>query len=207
MVITQYYLDQLEKGFLSELAQFVVNENYQHHTNCGLETQHQSLEIQHDIVKVHNEELPHLKNSHFFVARDSSGAMKGSIRLLKWDYKQTLPIQEMFSIDPLKAIKSKSKAPQIWHIGRFAISKENNDHFLFKKLMLHAIKPICAEKNAYAFAECDAKLLKTMQKMGIKAQVVGKSIHHLGSETIPIYMSSVGLKAFYTSNAHLINAV
>ena len=51
-------------------------------------------------------------------------------------------------------------------------------------------------KNSIAFAECDSKLLRVMNLMGIKADVIGDSINYLGSETIPVSMNYEGLKGF-----------
>ncbi|WP_217427678.1 hypothetical protein, partial [Flavobacterium collinsii] len=59
-------------------------------------------------------------------------------------------------------------------------------------------------KDNMAFAEIDAKLLRVLTLMGIKAKVVGKSIEYLGSETIPVSMSYAGLIDFYNENKDLV---
>lgn len=204
MIITQSYLGKLELNLLNDLAKFVVEENFNHHCEVAPNEDAHHIELQKDVEDIYNDELNYFKNSKFFVAKDSSGNIQGSIRVIKWDYKATLPLQKIFNINPLDTLGSTQKVSSIWHIGRFAASKNNDDKTLFKKLMVHAIKPICKEKNSLAFAECDSKLLRVMNLLGIETQVIGKSINYLGSETIPVSMSSAGLKGFYENNKYLV---
>jgi hypothetical protein len=70
--------------------------------------------------------------------------------------------------------------------------------------MVSAIAPICEQKKGIAFAECDSKLLRIMNLLGIKTKIIGNSINYLGSETIPISMNYNGLKDFYIKNKHLL---
>lgn len=200
MRITQSYLNQLELERLTELAKFVVEENFNHHT----ETSISEMDLQNDVQEIYNEELNYFKNSEIFVVKDSTGKIQGSIRIIKWDYETKLPIQKLFNINPLD-ISLSQNASSIWHIGRFATNKSNQDRTLFKKLMVHAITPICKDQNSVAFAECDSKLLKVMNLMGIKADIIGDSINYLGSETIPVSMNYEGLKSFYDANRYLVS--
>lgn len=198
MIITQSYLEQLELYQLTELAKFVVEENFNHHR------EHETLEIelQEYLQEIYNQELTYFKNSEIFVAKDAMGSIKGSIRVIKWDYEVELPIQKIFNINPLN-IDHSQQVSSIWHIGRFATNKTNKDPTLFKKLMIHAITPICKEENSVAFAECDSKLLRIMNLLGIKTDVIGDSINYLGSETIPVSMNYEGLIGFYNKNKYL----
>lgn len=195
---SQNYLEKLEMEQLSELANFVVNENMSHHNDTEEAPEH----IQEMITKMYYEDLNLFFNSEFFVSKDSSGEIEGVIRIVKWDYNQELPIQTLFQINPLQ-ISSRRRTP-IWHIGRFATRKNIGDRFLFKRLMVCAIAPLCRKKRGLAFAECDSKLLRAMKLLGIKAKVLGKSINYLGSETIPISLDYEGLKDFYNQNKKLI---
>ncbi|MFN4362895.1 hypothetical protein [Chryseobacterium hispalense] len=195
---SQNYLEKLEMEQLSELANFVVNENMSHHNDTEEAPEH----IQEMITKMYYEDLNLFFNSEFFVSKDSSGEIEGVIRIVKWDYNQELPIQTLFQINPLQ-ISSRRRTP-IWHIGRFATRKNIGDRFLFKRLMVCAIAPLCRKKRGLAFAECDSKLLRAMKLLGIKAKVLGKSINYLGSETIPISLDYEGLKDFYHQNKKLI---
>lgn len=200
MRITQNYLEQLEINQLSELAKFVVEENFNHHCQNVIP----EVELQKDAQEIYNEELKYFKNSEIFVAKDINGSIQGSIRVIKWDYKTELPIQKIFNINPLDVFHS-HHASSIWHIGRFATNNTNKDRTLFKKLMMYAITPICKEENSLAFAECDSKLLRVMNIMGIKTDVIGDSINYLGSETIPVSMNYAGLKGFYDANQYLVS--
>lgn len=200
MRITQSYLKQLELEQLSELAKFVVEENFNHHSESTMP----AMELQNDVTEVYNEELSYFKNSEIFVVKDTTGNIQGSIRVIKWDYQTKLPIQKLFNINPLD-ISSSQNISSIWHIGRFATHKTNQDRTLFKKLMVCAITPICKDENSVAFAECDRKLLRVMNLMGIKTDVIGDSINYLGSETIPVSMNYEGLKGFYDANRYLVS--
>lgn len=201
MTITQNYLERLELDQLTELAKFVVEENFSHH--CENVT---TNEIVNDTQEVYDEELNYFKDSEIFVAKDFSGNIQGSIRVIKWDYKVRLPIQKIFNIDPLTALDYSEKLSSVWHIGRFATKKNIKDKTLFRRLMVCAIAPICEQRNGVAFAECDSKLLRIMNLLGIKTEVIGTSVNYLGSETIPISMSYDGLKEFYYNNKYLITS-
>nr|WP_294924943.1 hypothetical protein [uncultured Flavobacterium sp.] len=201
MIITQSYLERLELDQLTELAKFVVEENFSHH--CENVT---SKELIDDTQDVYDEELNYFKDSEIFVAKDFSGNIQGSIRVIKWDYKARLPIQKIFDIDPLTLLSYSEKLSSVWHIGRFATKKNIKDKTLFRRLMVCAIAPICEQKNGVAFAECDSKLLRIMNLLGIKTEVIGTAINYLGSETIPISMSYDGLKEFYCNNKYLVTS-
>jgi hypothetical protein len=201
MIITQSYLEQLQLDQLTELAKFVVEENFNHHSENV-----NSQEIVKDTQEVYDEELKYFKDSEIFVAKDFSGNIQGSIRVIKWDYKSKLPIQKLFNINPLNILNNSKKTYSVWHIGRFATKRNINDRNLFRRLMVCAISPICKQKKGVVFAECDSKLLRIMNLLGIKAQVIGNSINYLGSETIPVAMSYDGIKDFYFNNKNLVKS-
>ncbi|MFH6991513.1 hypothetical protein [Flavobacterium sp. FlaQc-48] len=201
MTINQNYLERLELNQLNELAKFVVEENFNHHCE-NVNTN----ELIADTQEVYDEELNYFKDSEIFVAKDFSGSIQGSIRVIQWDYKTKLPLQKIFNIDPLSVFDYSEKLSSVWHIGRFATKRNNTDKTLFRRLMVCAIAPICEQKNGVAFAECDSKLLRIMNLLGIKAEVIGASINYLGSETIPIAMSYDGLKDFYQNNKSLVTS-
>ncbi|WP_165830099.1 hypothetical protein [Flavobacterium hydrophilum] len=201
MTMIQSYLERLELDQLTELAKFVVEENFSHH--CENVT---TKELITDTQEVYDEELNYFKNSEIFVAKDFSGNIQGSIRVIKWDYKAKLPLQKIFNIDPLTVLNYSEKLSSVWHIGRFATKKDIKDRTLFRRLMVCAIAPICEQKDGVAFAECDSKLLRIMNLLGIKTEIIGNSVNYLGSETIPISMCYDGLKEFYHSNKYLVTS-
>ncbi|CAM3963871.1 MULTISPECIES: hypothetical protein [Flavobacterium] len=199
MILIENHLERLRTNEIKNLSEFVVRENFKHHTNNILPTGYEN-----DVMEIYLEEMNYINNSEIFVTRDSSGNILGSIRVLKWDYVSTLPLQKIFDINPLSVIGD-IQLNDIWHIGRFAINKEVSDVNLFKKLMVCAISPICQYKGNIAFAECDSKLLRVLRLLGIKANVIGESIDYLGSETIPVSMSYDGLIEFYNANKGLVS--
>ncbi|WP_299884002.1 hypothetical protein [uncultured Lacinutrix sp.] len=198
MILAKNYLEKLRTNEIMNLSEFVVTENFKHHSNNIL-----PKDYENDVKSIYKEEMNYLKNSEIFVAKNDEGDILGSIRTLKWNYVDVLPLQKIFGINPLLAIGDIS-LNEIWHIGRFAIKKEVKDINLFKKLMVCAISPICSNKGNIAFAECDSKLLRVLSLLGIKTNVIGESINYLGSETIPISMTYDGLIGFYNENKGLV---
>ncbi len=199
MILPKNYLEILELNQIFNLAEFVVEENFKHHSNNALPNS-----FENDINAILDEEMGYIENSKIFVSKNSLGNILGSIRVLKWNYIDTLPLQKIFSINPLLAVDNIPN--DIWHIGRFAIRKGVRDVNLFKQLMVCAIAPVCKHIDNVAFAECDSKLLRTLYLLGIKATIIGKSVNYLGSETIPICMTYNGLIDFYTKNKVLVPA-
>ena len=199
MTLNNNTLHALPSHELLHLAEFVVDENFKHHTGTTTSADYQS-----DVISIYNEELKYYKNSQVFVSKNHYGSINGAIRVLRWNYKDILPIEKIFGIKPLQIVGI-SPLKSIFHIGRFAINKEQSGIQLFKALMVSAIAPICQNKNSVAFAECDSKLLKILALLGIKTTIIGEPTMYLGSETIPVCMSHDGLIDFYRKNSHLIH--
>ncbi len=198
MLSTKNYLQRLEINQIINLAEFIVLENYKHHTKETIPNSYTK-----DIDAIYYEELNYFNNAQIFVSKDLLGTINGAIRVLQWNFKDTLPLQKIFGIHPLMAVK-KDRVNNIFHIGRFAINKSVGDINLFKRLMVCAIRPVCEHEDNVAFAECDSKLLRVLRLLGIKATIIGKPIHYLGSETIPVSLSYDGLINFYNKNKSLV---
>ena len=199
MILVKNYLERLPKNQLIDLAEFVVTENFKHHSNNKLPENYKN-----DINSIYEEELSYYENSEVFATKDYTGNILGAIRLLKWNYIDVLPLQKIFGINPLLAL-SQPNINDIYHIGRFAVKKDVRDINLFKKLLVCIAKIICNDKGNVAFAECDSKLLRILKLLGVKAMVIGESVNYLGSETIPIAMTYDGIIDFYNSNKHLLD--
>ena len=199
MILEKKYLERLPKKQLIDLAEFVVTENFKHHSNNKLPENYKN-----DVHSIHKEELSFYENSEVFATKDHTGNILGAIRLLKWNYTDVLPLQKIFGINPLLAL-SQPHINDIYHIGRFAVKKDVRDINLFKKLLVCIAKIICNDKGNVAFAECDSKLLRILKLLGVKAMVIGESVNYLGSETIPIAMNYDGIIDFFNSNKHLLD--
>lgn len=194
-----YYLEKLELFQLTELAKFIVIENFNHHCNGNL-----PVNYNNDITEIFEEEKKYYNSSSIFIAKGILGEIQGAIRILKWNYTDVLPLQKIFNISPVEVMRPGEEDLPIYHIGRFAIKKDLKDINLFKKLMVCAISPICERKEGIAFAECDSKLLRIINLLGIKTRTVGESVNYLGSETIPVSMEYSGLIDFYIKNKSLV---
>lgn len=181
-----------------DLAKFIVTENYKHHTKTNFSN---TIPLE-DIIAICKEENSYYKNSTIFISRDKNGSIEGAIRVLKWNYKDKLPLQKIFEINPLE-ITGTSSLKNIWHVGRFAIKKGCTDLNLFKKLMVCALNLICTSKNTVIFAECDSKLLRVLNLLGIQTTVIGEPVNYLGSKTIPICMTYNNVIDFYNNNKKL----
>lgn len=199
MILKQNYLERLEPSQILDLSEFIVKENFKHHSNNILPAGYKT-----EIDSIYNKEVMFFNNTEIFVAKNYLGVIVGSIRVLKWNYIDILPIQKIFGINPLMVSKN-STTNNVYHIGRFAIKREVGDINLFKQLIICAITPICSHKGNIAFAECDSKLLRILSLLGIKTTVIGESVNYLGSETIPIYLDYYGLIGFYNKNKTLVS--
>jgi len=125
------------------------------------------------------------------VATDNSGII-GSVKVTLWDEKTVLPIEKLFGIQVNKISREHHN---IWHVGRFAISKSNG-LLLLKQLLVKAISTICSDTNSLMVAECDKKFVKGLSLMGLKTEALAPSIFYLGSETIPVFSTYEWLNNF-----------
>lgn len=188
-----YELEELPLHQLPDLAEFVVKQNYEHHTDESYPSGYRRK-----INVIYQEELNYFENSKIYLAKDPTGLSVGSIRVLKWNGFNLLPLQKLFDV----SIEYPGDY-SVWHIGRFAIHRGVRNLDLLKKLMICSIHPVCQNCNSIVYAECDKKLLRTLSTLGIEAIPIGKPINYLGSDTIPIKISYSGLIDFYTKYKHL----
>ena len=193
-----YNIYKADETCLRIISAFVVRSNYMHHLNADAPGAIDETE------SIYQEELAYFENSQFFVAEDYNCNIIGCIRVMRWDKKKILPIEKVFGINPLEFVPDSTDC-NIWHIGRFATAsgKGHLNISLFKRLMIYAISPICENVNSYMFAECDSKLLRVMDILGINTVNLRAGINYLGSETIPVIAQSHGLISFYKLFKHL----
>lgn len=198
MILRKANIERLQLDQLFDLARFVVKENFKHHTNPA-----NPVDLENEINCIFKEELNYFENAQVFVSRGFDKSITGTIRVLRWNFLDTLPVQKIFNIKPVVFSGGNHQKP-VWHIGRFAIKKGIRDINLFKQLMVCAIAPICNNENAIAYAECDSKLLRVLLAMGINARRIGNPVYYLGSETIPVCMAHDDLIDFYNKNKSLV---
>lgn len=189
----------LHPNEIFNVVKFIVSENFKHHSPY-ISQQHYSTEIN----SVYDEELTYCQDSQVIVERDESGSILGSIRVLKWNFVDPLPIQKIFNINPLNYV-SLGKVNDVFHFGRLAVQKDYPSLQLFKKLIIRAMAPVCQHQQNIAFAECDVKLLRVLLLLGIKVEVIGDSVNYLGSETIPVLFNYDGLIHFFLKNCEKYN--
>ena len=178
------------------MSNFVVTENYKHHNVFGINSS--ATEIQ----EIYQEEMT-FENSKIFVTKDYYDSIIGSIRVMKWNGTNVLPIQKLFNLNLREIISENS---EIWHIGRFAIKKgvDNRGFNLFKSLMVFAINEVCKNENSVAIAECDSKLLRILNLLGLETITLADPIFYLGSETIPVLFTHESLRSFLEVNEYLM---
>lgn len=188
-----YSIYESDNDCAEEVAKFVVKENYVHHLSQRII----GNVMKEEISSVCIEERMH-HNSQFYLARTNQGKLIGSIRVFKWNRKDTLPIEQIFRINPLEKIGN-NKNYSYWHVGRLAIEQDAgfSTLTLFKELMALAIEPIVHDMHGYMIAETDCKLLRVMNMLGINTTVVGKPVNHLASMTVPVYSSRTDLIPYY----------
>lgn len=193
-----YAIYESDDEILYELAEFVVRENYLHHSGQN------SIPPLAEIENVCNEEKRLMNISRVLVARNEEGQIIGSIRVTRWDKKTTLPLESLFGINPLD-LNFDNKVTTFWHIGRFSISKIGvySTMLLMRTLMIYAVYPIAKDATSCLLAEVDRKLFNVLGKLGIRVYQLAPSIHYLASETIPVYSTSKAMMCFYERNKYL----
>lgn len=183
---------------MKELADFVITEYYSRYNISQL----YSADYHHDIQEVFEEEqkFPH---SEIFFAKDRNSNIIGSIRVFKWDLKQRLPLEKVYSLKASDFLQGKS---DVYHIGRFAIKQNevNTGMTIFKTLMAYAINEVCKEEDAVALAECDSKLLRVLRLLNIEGEELAPAKFYLESDAIPVLLSYRGLKNYLDRNRHLL---
>lgn len=182
-----------KKNNLFELCQFVVKENYNHHSKSA-----DKEYITEEVNKMYYEELEYSGNSVTYVSRKNDEII-GSIRVLKYSDNMILPLEKLFSINPLMYVSDTST---IWHIGRFAV-KKNQSTQLFKSLMVHALSHVYNQKESHLFIECDLKLARILSILNIKYCVLSAPIVYLGSPTVPLWITRKDITSFFLSHQHL----
>ena len=186
---------------LYRLAKFVVDQNLLHHQNS---LNREAYQV--DIDDVFKEECNFFSDSIYTIAKDNHDEIIGSIRTMKWNERDQLPLEKIFTMQVRDYIE-KENIPTIWHIGRFAVKKGCSNISLFKNMVLRAISPICEIRNSVAFAECDTRLIYTLQKLGIDVEVLKEPILYLGSQTAPVRMTGETLTDFFAKNVNLADSL
>lgn len=195
--LNYYHYNSCNKSMLFDLAKFVVEENYKHHDVFSIR------KSKDEIQEIYDEESA-FDNSKIFVTKDYFDSVIGSIRVMKWNRSNILPIEKLFNVNLNEIIPNENC--EIWHIGRFAIKKgvDTKSFNVFKSLMAHAINEVCKTENSVAVAECDSKLLRILNLLGLETTVLADPIFYLGSETIPVLFTHNSLKRFLEGNNHLL---
>lgn len=195
----QYTVSLATKNYTYDIARFVVNENRKHHTDCEDLSLYAS-----DIDNVYAEESAY-EDTYMYVAHDNQGELIGCIRVFKWKGDLKLPIEKIFGIS-LNSLLSSDNKINVWHVGRFAISKSAGrvSVELFKQLMELAITPIVRDpENSCMVAETDCHLLRVMNKLGMKTRQLADPIYYLDSETVPMISMKSDLLYYYNRYSHL----
>ncbi|GHT34338.1 hypothetical protein FACS189434_10340 [Bacteroidia bacterium] len=200
--LPNYSLWKISENSLAETVRFVVETNYKRYLGnfpCDMEE---------EIKFIYNNEKQYFPHSCFYVIKDNhKQKIIGSIRITHWTPKIHLPIQNKFGVDIESITKQKNvSTDHIWHIGRFAIDYQTlgkSSVLLLKTLLVNGFQMPYTDKNAILLAELDKRLFEKLKLLGIHAIQAGKSEIELGSETVPVYITSQGLLPFFEKHKHL----
>lgn len=186
-----------KKNDLYKLARFVVSENYLHHdpfdfSKAGLNS---------EIETVFQEDVSLYADSDFYVAV-KDGTIVGSVKITLCNDTMTLPMEKLFGISYNDLPFTDQKVLQV---GRLCISKTLGTEGLplLKQLLTLAIIHVCRRPGGIMIAECDKKLLRVLNLLGIKTKLLGAGVLYLGSVTIPIYSREEWLKTFLKGNPYV----
>lgn len=190
---------------LPELASFVVKENYAHHKGISIDLAYckdESSPFYGEYISVLEEEEKHFNYSTSIIARNRDGVIVGAIRVMKWDENPNdIALMKLFGNDILNKEELLTNFKHVWHIGRFAVCRDCKEKTtLFRLLMVYAISPIFQYKDGVLLAEIDEKLLRVMKLMKIQARNLTNGVEYLGSMTIPVAITKLGLQEFLLEN-------
>jgi len=195
----EYALYHFSNNMAQNICKFIVRVYYDVHKQ-----QVSNDVINHDVQKACKEEINLFSESHYYAIVNKKGEIVGSIRAGMWNKKAKLPIHDEFNVLPT------IHNGNVWHIGRFAVDPSKMDEnlrkhrvMIFKLLLYHAIQHVCTEENNIMFAECDRKLHEKVKLLNICSKEIGESKQYIGSETVPIFNTSNGLKLFLWNHKHL----
>lgn len=189
-----FSLWRISQASLKEACEFVVGTNYLIHKAGYPENMQSEAEF------IHNQESRFFDRSVFYAARNNEGRLLGTIRILHWEGKDRLPIQDIFDINIGKIVMENNiDTDRMWHAGCFAINARSMKTFcvsILKALLSQAAAHVCMEEDSLLLAECDRKLCDKLKLLNVVLKEAGKSKYYIGSETVPVYSTSNQLKAF-----------
>jgi len=174
-------------------------ENSSHHRNVsGYEAY-----FYDELKQAYEEDLLLFESSAYYAAIYNK-IIIGSVKITLWDGQAILPLEKLFNIQ-CRELSFYHDDVLVWHVGRLAVSKSDNPFGmkLIMQLLTLAIYNICQHANSIMVAECDKKLLRGLNRMGIKTEALGRGIEYLGSETIPVYATDEWLKVFLQNNSYV----
>ena len=197
---------KIEQHDLADYTKFVLRIYYEHHLHVPAPIEEVEACIKED------EERYSL--THFYALKTKNGQTFGTINVSKWNGKDEFAIDKEYGLNAKELIKTRGLTPpEIWHIGRFATDRQiiNSNRELrllqvlyFKLLLTCVFHHICAYPDNVMFAECDIKLQKTLNTLGIFSEELAEPQMILGSETVPIFNNGAGLQQFYDNHKYLI---
>ena len=166
-----------------------------------------------EFLKALKDDMHYSEYSNSYAIYNRKNRLIGVIRAMEWNWKDRLPIELDFNVNMSDFLSHLSEFPsKVWHIGRFAIDQKEmiSDQCLksrritiLKLLLYCAFKHVADDNGSIAIAECDYKLFEKLRLLKICSEILGEPKTYLGSLTVPIYNTSVGVKEFVESNKEL----
>ncbi|WP_421920378.1 hypothetical protein [Marinifilum sp.] len=201
-----YSLWLVSEENLVKISNFIVKVNQEFHLKTNTINYY-------ELIKTITLDLESYSSSHFYAIKNRNHEIIGSIKAQKWDGITKLPIEEDFKIDLKEVLQSLPFTPsEVWHIGRFAIDQKKiiSDPYLrkfrityLKMLLANSFQHISKKPDNIAIAECDKKLFEKLKLMGIQSAALKESKYYLGSETLPILNTGMGVNQFVNDNKNL----
>ncbi len=153
-----------------------MSENGNHHDGESISREN----FEDNFSQIYSEDLEQFGSSAFYAAIYQEKVI-GSVKVSLWDGFTSLPIQKLFGIN-CSSFKTLNGQLAVWHVGRLAISKDNPmGILLLKQLLTLAIYSICKyPTKGIMVAECDKKLLRILNLLGIKTKALAPGIEYLG---------------------------
>lgn len=201
---------KLEKDEIPDLTFFVLDNYYMQYWNQHI---HSGDDEYKEAVK---EDLIHFNHGVFFVMKDTTGHILGSIKAVKIAKGGAFPLEGEFQINYSDFIQivPESTIHDIWLFGRLIVDKEyfkshpdliRFRNSIYRILICQAITCMSYNPDNILIAEVDKAVCTKLCRVDIEMIPIGASKIIYASETIPVYNRMSHLYTFLNKNIHLIH--
>jgi hypothetical protein len=161
------------------------------------------------------EEDESYSNAFFYMIKDESGNALGTSMICCCEEGEDTPMQKEFGIKMQDITKKYPfNVNRIWYMGRFAIhggrvstnpdlSKKRT--MMYRLLLQAAFRHVVENDNDVVMAECDSRLYRNLNLIGVKPDAITEGKMVMGSVAIPIMSTGSRLRFFCDEYRHILD--